>query len=168
MVHPVPFPGLQSETCSIDSQNLGSVLSQVVAGSIYRISFSLKSTCPILGGSSRIAINCDEIVAYRPPEVYCKNPSRDNPKCLEMFEGLEENCSVGLEPDHEEQRDDEDDYYNEYYDEHYHEDDDEESVYAGEDKDSEDVYVAEDVNEEIQVVVEDTADDMNEKANLEM
>ena len=88
------FPGFQSDNCDIELDNLGRVESQVVAGTNYRVTFSLKSTCAIPGGSNRVAISCEEIIVYKPLEVYCQNPSPDNPQCMEMSEGLEEKCSV--------------------------------------------------------------------------
>ena len=81
----------------MELDNLGRVESQVVAGTNYRITFSLKSTCAIPGGSNEIAINCQEIVVYVPLEVFCKDPNPDNPKCMEMSVRLEENCSVSLQ-----------------------------------------------------------------------
>ena len=91
------FPGFQSDNCDIELDNLGRVESQVVAGTNYRVTFSLKSTCAIPGGSNRIAITCEEVVVHMPLEFRCQNPNWQNPKCMDMSERMEENCSVSLQ-----------------------------------------------------------------------
>lgn len=63
--------------------------SQIVTGINYRITFSLKSTC----AGNQVAINCEEVLVYKPLEFACENQNPDNPKCMELLAGLWEYCS---------------------------------------------------------------------------
>ena len=85
---------MQNDNCDVELDNVGRVESQVVQGTNYRITFSLKQTCVIPGGSQESAINCEEVVVYVPLSVYCNDPDPANPKCMEISERIEEKCSI--------------------------------------------------------------------------
>jgi len=79
------------DCADLELDDLGKAESQVVAGTNYRITFSLKSTC----AGSEVAISCEEVIVYKPLGYACQNPNPDNPKCMEVSEGLDD-CRVSL------------------------------------------------------------------------
>ena len=66
---------------------------QVVAGTNYRLTVSLRYNCIVPGGSQEVNVRCEEIRVFEPLPVYCEGPNPDNPKCMETLETVEDKCS---------------------------------------------------------------------------
>ena len=66
----------------------------MVAGTNYRVTVSLKSTCIIPGGSSESVMRCEAVTIFKPLPFSCNSPNPDNPKCMELTEtDVSEKCS---------------------------------------------------------------------------
>ena len=68
------------DACSIEVDNVKKVERQVVAGTNYRVTVHLKSSCVIPGGAGEAVIKCRKLKVFVPLPVNCNNPNPDNPK----------------------------------------------------------------------------------------
>ena len=74
--------------------NIHKVETQVVAGTNYRVTVSLKSTCIIPGGASESVTRCEAVTVFKPLPFSCNSPNPDNPKCMELTEtDVSEKCT---------------------------------------------------------------------------
>ena len=72
------------------------VETQVVAGTNYRVTVSLKSTewCGFIpGGASESVVRCEAVRVFKPLPFSCNSPNPDNPKCMELEAYMSEKCS---------------------------------------------------------------------------
>ena len=66
--------------------NVKKVERQVVAGTNYRVTVHLKSSCVIPGGAGEAVIKCRKLKVFVPLPVNCNNPNPDNPKGLSIYD----------------------------------------------------------------------------------